>query len=125
MPDFDQLDVQPIVKPRRYTRGSERKRAEFWNRLIAFYAYVRDQVGASDFPHPSGVRVSDATDRQLMDWCIAAVFKRISEDRRNRDFGFAWMDKGPSPRENVPDGEIHIDIAVAYPNGLDYEPQRR
>jgi hypothetical protein len=125
-PDLDSLVVEEVLKARTGMMITARRTLPFWNRLIAFYAHVRDAVGARDFPHPSGVGVADVADRALLEWCIRGVRGRMSQRERNSLFGMAWMDKGPSPcGEEVPADRIHLDIARAYPNGLDAEPPVR
>jgi hypothetical protein len=123
-PDLDALQVEDVVRPRRHGPLYGRRHAAFMNRLIAFYVYVRDAAGAADFPHPSGVRVSEEQDRALMDWCIAAAYKKLNQRQRDREFGMSWLDKGPSTLGDVPVGEIHLIIDRAWPDGLDHAPQQ-
>lgn len=110
-PDLSSLQVREVV-----TSG-DRKVRLFWDRLVAFYAYVRDQVGASDYPHPSGVRVHPDDDERLRAWCSEPLKSR---SKRSRDLktGMAWFDKGPAIDEEVDLGEITVLLDRAYPEGM-------
>jgi hypothetical protein len=109
-PDLEALDVQRVSQSRRP------KEARFWDRVIAFYAHVRDAVGADDYPRPSGVRVHPEDDERLRLWCAEPLRLR-SRKSKLADTAWAWLDKGPSLDESVQPGTIVVLRERAYEDG--------